>query len=133
MAARLTDREEKEIIALHAEGLSDRRIAKMCGCSPRTVANVLRRNPDESLQKCAEKRQQNTLEMLAFMDSRRGRAQEVVDMCLDYLADPEKLQGATLAQIATALGIVVDKFIRAEEERRTAGKEDEGVQIIDDL
>jgi hypothetical protein len=50
--------------------------------------------------------------MLAFMDSRKERAQEVVDTLLSALMDPVKIEAASLNQIATSLGIVVDKFTK---------------------
>ena len=50
--------------------------------------------------------------MLAYMDSRKEQAQGVIDDYLKALADPTKIEEATLSQIATALGIVVDKFTK---------------------
>jgi hypothetical protein len=49
------------------------------------------------------------------MDSRKSQAQEILDLYLKALADPTKLQGATLAQIATAAGIIIDKFTKTSE------------------
>lgn len=50
--------------------------------------------------------------MLAFMESRKDAAQDVIDVYLEELKSPEKLSEASLAQIATAFGIVVDKFTK---------------------
>lgn len=49
--------------------------------------------------------------MLAYMDSRKEQAQGIIDKYLEKLADPHKLENATISQIATAMGIVVDKFM----------------------
>lgn len=66
----------------------------------------------ESLQKFTQKKEQNTLDMLAYMDSRKEQAQSVIDDYLKALANPAKIEAAKLSEIATALGIVVDKFTK---------------------
>lgn len=58
-----------------------------------------------------EKVMENTHDMMAFLDSRRAQAQNIVDDYLKVLADPEKIKSATLSEISTALGIVADKFM----------------------
>lgn len=48
--------------------------------------------------------------MISFMESRKQKAQNVIDNCLDIL--PEKLEDASAAQVATVMGITIDKFTR---------------------
>lgn len=55
------------------------------------------------------KKEQNTQDMLAYMDSRKAKAQEIIDKCLESL--PGKLKGANATQTATVLGIISDKFL----------------------
>lgn len=111
MAAHLTDEQKKKIIADYTENGSYRATAKMNNVSAPTVKKVV--NSDvESLQKFAQKKKQNTLDMLAYMDSRKEQAQDVIDDYLKALADPTKIEMAKLSEIATALGIVVDKFTK---------------------
>lgn len=111
MAAHLTDEQKKKIIADYTENGSYRATAKMNNVSAPTVKKVV--NSDaESLQKFAQKKKQNTLDMLAYMDSRKEQAQGVIDDYLKALADPTKIEMAKLSEIATALGIVVDKFTK---------------------
>lgn len=114
MAARLTDKQIKQIMADRAEGLSLRQLARKHGVSTTTIHRVLAGNPDVE-QLVTQKREENTLEMLAFMDSRKGKAQSVIDLCLEALTDPERMERATPAQIATVLGIVIDKFTKGAE------------------
>ena len=47
--------------------------------------------------------------MLAFMDSRKEKMQEAIDLHLNALTGPEKIDDAGLSQIATSFGIIVDK------------------------
>lgn len=111
MAAHLTDEQKKKIIADYTDNGSYRATAKMNNVSAPTVKKVV--NSDvESLQKFAQKKKQNTLDMLAYMDSRKEQAQGVIDDYLKALADPTKIEMAKLSEIATALGIVVDKFTK---------------------
>lgn len=57
------------------------------------------------------KKEQNTLDMLAYMKSRKEQTKKVLDTYLKTLADPEKIDAAKLSEVATAMGIVIDKFI----------------------
>jgi len=127
VAARLTDGQEKRIQAYRAEGRSLRSIAAEFGVAASTVKRVCDRNP-EIEQIATQKKEQNTLDMLAFMDSRREKAQAVIDIYLNELAKPEKLNRAGVQQIATALGIVVDKFSTESEKN-----DGEGVRVIIDV
>lgn len=111
MAARLTDKQKRKIIADYMENGSYRATARMNGVSDDTVRRVVL-SDDEILQKAAQKKEQNTMDMLAYMDSRKEQAQGVIDDYLKALANPEKIEAAKLSEIATALGIVVDKFTK---------------------
>lgn len=110
MAARLTDKQKKKIIADYVESGSYRATAKKFGVSAMTVRSVCTDNP-ETVQKCAQKREQNTAEILDYMDSRKEQAKMVLDAYIKALKDPGKIEAAKLSEIATAMGIVIDKFI----------------------
>lgn len=111
VAARLTDRQKKQIVIDYLETESVNAAAKRNGVSWRTANTVITESRDIQ-EKLEEKKEQNTLDMLAYMDSRKEQAQSVIDAYLAALANPEKLEDATLSQIATALGIIVDKFTK---------------------
>jgi len=111
VAARLTDKQKKKIIADYVQLGSYNAAAKANGVADSTVKRIVLSDP-EMQRKAEQKKEQNTQDMLAFMDSRKDVAQNVIDQYLKALADPEKLEEATLSQIATALGIVVDKFMK---------------------
>lgn len=127
MASRLTDKQKKKIIADYVECGSYRATAKQNGVSDYAVKKIVLGNSETS-QKIAQKKEQNTLDMLAYMESRKEQAQGVIDDYLKALADPEKIEEATLSQIATALGIVVDKFTKS-----TAAGEDTLAKLDDVL
>jgi len=110
VAARLTDKQKKEIIADYVESGSYRATAKKFGVSDNTVKKICNENA-QIAQKCAEKREQNTADILDYMESRKDKAKDVLDAYIEALKKPEKIQAAKLSEIATAMGIVIDKFI----------------------
>lgn len=59
---------------------------------------------------CALKKEQNTQDMLSYMESKQGEAQELLGLYLKAMADPDKIAEATLPQLSTAFGTIVDKF-----------------------
>lgn len=111
MAARLTDKQRKQIIADRAGGLSLRKLAEKYGVSHSTIKNTLDRD-SETVQICTHKKEANTLEMLAYMDAQKGKAQELLSKIIDALGDPDKLARANVRDLATAYGIIADKFIQ---------------------
>lgn len=111
MAAPLTDKQKKQIVADYVELKSINAAAKRNNVSWKKAKDVIAED-EELTKKLEQKKEANTLEMLAFMDSRKESAQIVIDKYLEALADSQKLKKASLAQIATALGIVVDKFTK---------------------
>ena len=128
MAARLTDKQKKKIIADYVECGSYNATAKKNGVSLNTVKKIVNENADIA-QKCKQKKEENTLDMIAYMDSRKVQAQEVLDDYLKALANPEKIKSAKLSEIATALGIVVDKFVKTS----TGTEEREGIIIVNNI
>ena len=93
---RLTDKQRKEMISDRAEGMSYRQLAERYGTSVTTVKRTLAKNPEVS-QKVTQKKESNTADILAHMDEKRDTVNE-------------KLSRTGPMQLATMLGIVIDKF-----------------------
>ena len=106
---RLTDKQRKEMISDRAEGMSSRQLAERYGTSVTTVKRTLAKNPEVS-QKVTQKKESNTADILAHMDEKRDTVNEIIDKALDVLNDKEKLSRTGPMQLATMLGIVIDKF-----------------------
>lgn len=124
MAARLTDRQKKKVIADYVELGSYNAVARKHKIAVTTVKRVCEKAP-EVKQKAMQKKEQNTLDMLAFMDSRKKEAQNVIDLYLSALNDPEKVKKAPIEKVATVFGIVVDKFTKLPEGVHTGKVEDD--------
>lgn len=109
MAARLTDRQKKKIIADYIQLESYNAAAKINGVSPNTVKNLVTGNADIA-QKCELKKGQNTAEILEYMERQKSGVCEILDICLNELKKPEKYAKAPPQQIATTMAILIDKY-----------------------
>lgn len=130
MAARLTDAQKKKIVADYAEVGSYAAVGRMNGVNDKTVKAVVDRNPDIT-RISEQKKRQNTLDMLKYMDDRRMKAQKIMDLYLKALADLEKIESASLSQIATAFGIIIDKFVKNTNSTSDLNKLDEILANMD--
>lgn len=124
MAARLTDKQKKKIIADYVELGSYNAVAKMNGVSDKTVRNIVVKNPEIS-EKYEQKKEENTADILAYMESKRDVVCEILGKGLDALNDPEKLKEATPAQITTAMGTLIDKWTAISGGPADTAKEDD--------
>lgn len=109
MAARLTDKQKQKIVADYLETGSYRATAKINGVADGTVKRIVL-ECGEIEQKVAQKKEQNTADILAYMDSKKDIVCEILGKGLDVLNDEEKLKEATPAQITTAMGTLIDKW-----------------------
>ena len=76
----------------------------------------------ENLKK---KKEENTADILAYMESQKGIVCEILQKGLAALNSPEKLAEASPSQITTALGTLIDKWAMISGGPSDNGKEDE--------
>ena len=121
MAARLTDKQKKKIIADYVELGSYNAVARKHKVSATTVKNIVQ-SDRESVGKCEDKKTENSRSIISHMESKRDVVNEIITKGLEVLNSPEKLKEATPNQITTALGTLIDKFVpvdvQAEAEER---------------
>lgn len=127
MAARLTDKQKKKIVADYLELGSYNAVSKIHGISRQTVKNVVLSSTDIG-QKLQQKKDENTTDILAYMESKRGVVCEIIEKGLAALNDPDKLKEASPSQITTALGTLIDKWSAQPQQKST-----EGVTIVIDV
>ncbi|MBD5507301.1 MAG: helix-turn-helix domain-containing protein [Lachnospiraceae bacterium] len=135
MAARLTDAQKKKVIADYVEVGSYAAVGRMNGVSDKTVKAIVKADPETS-RISEQKKKQNTLDMLQYMDDRRKKAQKIMDTYLEALLDPKKIKNASLSQIATAFGIIIDKFVKNTNVTSDLNKLDEilaNIQTLDEI
>ena len=108
MAKRLNDRQKKKIVADYLETQSYRATAKKNQVSDGTVKRIILECSDIE-QKMAQKKEENTADILAYMESRREKVCEIIDVGLQVL--PDKISTAKSAsEVTTAIGTLIDKF-----------------------
>lgn len=124
MAARLTDKQKKKIVADYLETESYNATAKMNGVCGQTVRRVVEKSQGitENLKR---KKEANTADILAYMESKRGVVCEIIEKGLAALNSEDKLAEASPAQITTALGTLIDKWTTVSDGPADTAKEDE--------
>ena len=124
MAAHLTDKQKKKIVADYLERGSYNATAKANGVSLNTVKKIVQGNAD-IVEKFNQKKEENTADILAHMEEKKDLVNQIIDKYLEALLEPEKIAKANPAQLTTALGTVIDKFTMARNERADADEEDD--------
>lgn len=110
MAARLTDKQKKKIIADYVELGSYNATAKLNGVSLNTVKHIVQTNA-EIAEMCNQKKEENTASILDYMDAQKDRVCQIIGVGLEVL--PDKIRDAKSAsEVTTAMGTLIDKFTR---------------------
>lgn len=109
--AKLSDKQKKRIIVERANGKSLTQLAGKFHVSTTTIARVCKQDP-ETAKMVKQKKEQNTLDMLAFMDEQKNSAQKLLASIIEAMNDPAKLEKANIKDLATAFGIITDKFTK---------------------
>lgn len=123
MAARLTDKQKKLIVADYVEIGSYNAVAKKHGVSVTTVIRVCEN--EETKQKIIEKKEENSADILAYMETKRDKVAEIIGLYLDRLSDPELINKSNASQLTTALGTLIDKFTMQGVKQAGTTKEDD--------
>lgn len=113
---KLTDKQRKQLIADYVECGSYNAVAKKYKVSATTVKKWVLKDTD-SVKKCEDKKEQNTQEMLKFLDSISSDQQEIVKLSLKALKTKLKQPDlfTSVKDIVTVFGIIYDKAIKHEE------------------
>ena len=126
MAARLTDRQKKKIVADYLELGSYNAAAERNGVCGHTVKRLVSECPEIS-EKLEQKKEENTADILAYMEAQKNRVCEIIDISLEVL--PDKIRNAkTAADVTTAMGTVISKWAEVKD-----SGESDGVQVVIDV
>lgn len=129
MAPRLTDRKKKKIVADYLESGSYNATAEKNGDCGHTVKRIVAECPEIS-EKIEQKKNENTAEILAYMEAQKNRVCEIIDISLEVL--PDKIRSAkTAADVTTAMGTVISKWTLKNSSVGTQKKSD--MQALADI
>lgn len=129
VAARITDRKRKKIVADYLELRSINAAAKKNNVSWKKAKEAI--DSDKELtKKLEQKKAQNTADVLAHMDGQKEAVCGLLDAYLEALGDPEKIARAGLSQLATTMGILIDKYTATVQNEQALRKLDEMLEKI---
>lgn len=118
MAKRLTDKDKKKIIADYMENQNYSETARTNNVGVNTVKRlVLSQDNEEMARKSKEKKEENTKDILEYMDSIVKDQKEVINLSLQVLKD--KLSSPDLftniRDVAIVYGTIFDKALKYKE------------------
>lgn len=124
MAARLTDRQKKRIIADYVELGSYRAAGRKNRVSADTVKRAVLEDGD-IVRKTTQKKAENAADILDYMERQKDRVCGLLDKYLEAMGDEEKIERAGLTQLATSMGILIDKYTATAQNEQALRKLDE--------
>lgn len=124
MASRKTDEQKKKIVADYVMLRSYSAVGKLNGISDKTVKKYVEEDP-EFTELSEQKKEENTADVLAYMDEHKDLVCSFIGLGLKALNDPDKIDGASLTQITTAIGTLIDKWALISGAPSDNAKEDE--------
>ncbi len=113
MAKRLTDGERKKVVAAYVETENYSAVARQFGMSVNGVKKIVLAEKGLA-DKCKRKKEENTASVLAHMDLRKNDVCKIIDALLEAINNPEKIAATPLSQLATTMGILIDKYTANE-------------------
>ena len=109
---KLTDRQRKEVIADYLDCGNYVTIAKAYGVNRSTIKRIVDANKVRMQEQYLKQEDVESADVATYMDSKAEVVCKLIDDYLAELIDRERLEGAPLNQIASAMGVVIDKFIK---------------------
>ncbi len=118
MAKRLTDKDKKKIIADYMENQNYSETARINNVGVNTVKRlVLSQDNEEMARKSREKKEENTKDILEYMDNIAEKQKKIIDLSLEVLE--QKLSNPDLftniRDVAIVYGTIFDKSLKYKE------------------
>lgn len=114
--SKLTDIQKKKIIADYIETQNYTETGKMNNVADNTVRAIVNGNEEVS-KKLERKKEENTQDILQYMDSISEKQKRIIDLSLDALE--KKLENpdmfTNVKDIATVYGVIFDKALKYKE------------------
>lgn len=124
--SKFTDRQKKNIVKAYVECQNASAVARKYGCSETTIRRIVGKNPDVA-EKVEEEKSKNLQSIREHMREQSGEVCSLLDKLIAYIGHEEKLEKANPKELATALGILIDKYGAAEPEKEA---KDSGIVIL---
>ena len=113
---KLTDKERTEIIKAYVECQNYSAVGRAFGRSDATVRRAVTKEV-ELTKKVEQKKEENTESICKHMEAQTARVCDLLDTLLEYIGTKEKLEKSSAKDLATTLGIIIDKYASVKPER----------------
>lgn len=128
---KLTDKQKKKIIADYVDNGNYSETARINNTTDTTVRTIIKDNKDMALKKMEQKKQQNTKDILEYMEETKEKRKKVIDLCLEKMEERlNKDELMNIKDIATAYGVLVDKSLKVNEMNGNGNNPNINVPII---
>ena len=128
---KLTDKQKKKIIADYVDNGNYSETARINNTTDTTVRTIIKDNKDMALEKMEQKKQQNTKDILEYMEETKEKRKKVIDLCLEKMEERlNKDELMNIKDIATAYGVLVDKSLKVNEMNGNGNNSNTNVPII---
>ena len=129
--AKLTDKQKKKIIADYVDNGNYSETARMNNTTDTTVRTIIKDNKDMALEKMEQKKQQNTIDIIEYIEETKDKRKKVIDLCLEKMEERlNKDELMNIKDIATAYGVLVDKSLKVNEMKSTGNNLNTNVPTI---
>ena len=113
---KLTDEQKKKILADYVINQNYSETARLNNVTDTTVRTLVKQDI-ETLKKVEEKKEENTRDILEYMDTITDKQKKIIDLSLKALE--KKLENpdmfTNVKDIATVYGVIFDKAIKSKE------------------
>lgn len=119
MGRRLSDEEKKKIVADYINTQNYCETARINNVSEANVRRIIKedKNIEDITEKCEQKKEENTRDILKYMDSIYEKQKSIIDLSLSALE--KKLKNpdmfTNVKDIATVYGVIFDKALKYKE------------------
>lgn len=131
----MTDKQKKKIIADYTINQNYSETARINKVTDTTVRRLIKNNQDV-LKKVEEKKEENTLDILEYMDSIANEQKEVIDLTLkkmkQKLTRPRSVD-MNIKDLGTTYGIMYDKALKSKELKLRSAELNKNKRDIEDL
>ena len=128
---KLTDKQKKKIIADYVDNGNYSETARINNTTDTTVRTIIKDNKDMTLEKMEQKKQQNTKDILEYMEETKEKRKKVIDLCLEKMEERlNKDELMNIRDISTAYGVLVDKSLKVNEMNGTGNISNTNVPTI---
>ena len=127
---KLTDKQKKKIIADYINNQNYRETGRINNVDETTVRRIIKNDENKDIkEKTAQKKEENTRDILQYMDSIYEKQKKIIDLSLEALETKLKKPDmfTNVKDIATVYGVIFDKALKYKEVQ-IKNKENENIK-----